>query len=391
MGANGSEPAGLVDEGEAHVSIPDWILLGPLLGDAKVLYGILKHYARRAGSAFPSMPTLANDLVGRHTGKCCPSRVVPGDAPTPRHTDTVKRLTERLVEFGALTVQPRWKGRGENGEVVYYLQPGLGRAQTSHLYTLRWREPKRADATATAPIGERDESDPPRTDAGTPNAGAPDPPRTDAPPPNGGKSGPPRTDAPTANPGNQGAPRSDAGEDKSGPPRTESATPPASERAKALKEEALRTKNKKNNTSADAAAAPPTPNGKDNMMREDVERLCAHLVDRIVGNNPGARPRVSQKWRDAARLLMDRDGHPEASIRAAIDWCQRSEFWRTVILSMPNLREHYERLQAQALREQQRDGGGRANGNGHRPPNHVADPTVAERHAGMFDEPARAV
>jgi len=85
-------------------------------------------------------------------------------------------------------------------------------------------------------------------------------------------------------------------------------------------------------------------------FRDDVERLCLHLADRIEGNGC-KRPTVTQKWRDAARLMLDRDERAEDKIRKAIDWCQDSEFWRTNVMSMPTLREQYDRLQLQAQRE----------------------------------------
>jgi hypothetical protein len=88
--------------------------------------------------------------------------------------------------------------------------------------------------------------------------------------------------------------------------------------------------------------------------REDAERLCVHLADRIEGNG-SKRPAITQKWRDAARLMLDRDGRTEQQVHAAIDWCQGSEFWRTNILSMPTLREQYDRLRLQAQRDHGRD------------------------------------
>lgn len=77
--------------------------------------------------------------------------------------------------------------------------------------------------------------------------------------------------------------------------------------------------------------------------REDVERLCRHLADRIEANG-SRRPAIGKRWRDAARLLIDKDGRTEAQVMTAIDWCQQDEFWHRNILSMPKLREHYDRL-----------------------------------------------
>lgn len=92
--------------------------------------------------------------------------------------------------------------------------------------------------------------------------------------------------------------------------------------------------------------------------RDDVERLCEHLAVRIVENGSN-RPSITQKWRDAARLMLDRDGRSEDQIHAAIDWCQSDGFWQTNILSMPKLRDKYDQLRLQAQR-----GNGRASQNG---------------------------
>lgn len=83
--------------------------------------------------------------------------------------------------------------------------------------------------------------------------------------------------------------------------------------------------------------------------RDDVERLCAHLADRIEANG-SKRPTITRRWRDAARLLLDRDNRTEEQVVRAIDWCQADEFWRSNILSMPKLREKYDQLRLAAQR-----------------------------------------
>lgn len=111
------------------------------------------------------------------------------------------------------------------------------------------------------------------------------------------------------------------------------------------KEEPPKDESSKDSPSADAE-------GRDlNAGRDDVERLCTHLADRIEANG-SRRPTITKRWRDAARLLMDTDGRTEEQVHAAIDWCQAHEFWRANILSMPTLREKYDtlRLRAQAER-----------------------------------------
>jgi len=84
--------------------------------------------------------------------------------------------------------------------------------------------------------------------------------------------------------------------------------------------------------------------------RPEVHRLCARLADRIEANG-SKRPPVTAKWRDAARLMLDKDGRTEEQVTAAIDWCQDNEFWRSNILSMPKLRDKYDQLRLQWLRQ----------------------------------------
>jgi DNA-binding transcriptional ArsR family regulator len=87
--------------------------------------------------------------------------------------------------------------------------------------------------------------------------------------------------------------------------------------------------------------------------RLDVERVCKHLADRIEENG-SKRPTITQGWRDAARRLIDRDGKSVDQILKAIDWSQSDEFWKANILSLPKLREQYDRLRLAAQRPQPR-------------------------------------
>ena len=92
------------------------------------------------------------------------------------------------------------------------------------------------------------------------------------------------------------------------------------------------------------------PKGKDvSPTRQDVDRVCEHMADSVEART-GKRPKVTKTWRDAARLLIDRDGHTEADCLAAIDWSANDEFWRSNILSLPTLRKQYDRLSMQAQR-----------------------------------------
>ena len=110
------------------------------------------------------------------------------------------------------------------------------------------------------------------------------------------------------------------------------------------------------------AAQDPTPTATDDdsalealivadalSERPDVEAICAHMAD-SVADRTGRRPRITKKWRDAARLMIDRDGRTPDQIHATIDWVARSEFWRSNILGVPKLREKWDTLNLQAER-----------------------------------------
>jgi hypothetical protein len=86
-------------------------------------------------------------------------------------------------------------------------------------------------------------------------------------------------------------------------------------------------------------------------QRGDVERLCRRLADRVEANG-SKRPTITKAWRDAARLMLDRDGRTEDQIAAAIDWCQGDEFWLANVMSMTKLRTQYDRLRLAAARQQ---------------------------------------
>jgi hypothetical protein len=85
--------------------------------------------------------------------------------------------------------------------------------------------------------------------------------------------------------------------------------------------------------------------------REDVELICLALANRIEANG-SKRPNITQRWRDAARRMIDLDGRTLDQVLAAIDWCQSDEFWQANILSTPKLRQKYDQLRLAALRQQ---------------------------------------
>lgn len=93
----------------------------------------------------------------------------------------------------------------------------------------------------------------------------------------------------------------------------------------------------------------------DTNRREDVERVCAQLRQRVINNGkPAHRVMITQGWRTSARLLIDRDGVSEDKIIRAIDWVQDHDFWHSRVRSMPKLREKYFELRDQAQRDRKR-------------------------------------
>lgn len=86
-------------------------------------------------------------------------------------------------------------------------------------------------------------------------------------------------------------------------------------------------------------------------VRLDVEKACTLLAD-LVEANGSKRPSINKRWRDAARLLIDKDGRTLDQVLTAIRWCQNDEFWRGNVMSMPKLRDKYDQLRHAALRQQ---------------------------------------
>lgn len=80
--------------------------------------------------------------------------------------------------------------------------------------------------------------------------------------------------------------------------------------------------------------------------------LCQLLAE-LVEKNTGRKPAIGKKWRDAERLLIERDQRDPAQAERLLRWSQRDEFWRGNILSMPKFRAQYDQLLLHAKRSQQ--------------------------------------
>ncbi|MGW3072328.1 hypothetical protein [Kitasatospora sp. NPDC001132] len=105
------------------------------------------------------------------------------------------------------------------------------------------------------------------------------------------------------------------------------------------------TEEKRTTSSSSADGEPPA----DPPIRHDVERVCRALADAVAANG-SRKPTITKAWRDAARLMLDKDGIALDDILGAIRWSQADEFWRSNVLSMPTLRKQYDRLRLAAQR-----------------------------------------
>lgn len=89
---------------------------------------------------------------------------------------------------------------------------------------------------------------------------------------------------------------------------------------------------------SEVATAPPRP---------EIEALCTLLAD-LIEQNGSKRPTIGKAWRDATRLMLDRDQRTPEQIAYLIRWSQADEFWRSNIQSMPKLRDKFDQLRLKA-------------------------------------------
>jgi hypothetical protein len=75
------------------------------------------------------------------------------------------------------------------------------------------------------------------------------------------------------------------------------------------------------------------------------------LADKILENNPGflhlqpdRRNRTIDIWSGDMRRLIENDKRPVDEIITVIDFCQGDNFWKSVILSVKNLQDNYDKL-----------------------------------------------
>lgn len=103
---------------------------------------------------------------------------------------------------------------------------------------------------------------------------------------------------------------------------------------------------------------------------QEAKALAEYLADAMVesGGAGTKRPNVTRKWVQTMELLVRLDERTPEQVRNAIDWCHRgagANFWSVNILSPGKLREQYERLRRQAMRDgstPRQDGRAKVNG-----------------------------
>lgn len=72
--------------------------------------------------------------------------------------------------------------------------------------------------------------------------------------------------------------------------------------------------------------------------------LCSLLAELMVENQCKP-PTISNTWLDAERRLVNIDHRDPAEAEKVLRWCQKDQFWRANILSLPKFRAQYDKLQ----------------------------------------------
>lgn len=80
--------------------------------------------------------------------------------------------------------------------------------------------------------------------------------------------------------------------------------------------------------------------------RPDIDKVIQNFSDMLKVNDIKHKP--GQTWRNAARLLIDRDGYTPDQILFVARFATTDEFWKSNILSLPKLREKFEALKIKA-------------------------------------------
>jgi hypothetical protein len=80
--------------------------------------------------------------------------------------------------------------------------------------------------------------------------------------------------------------------------------------------------------------------------RPDIDGVIQGFSELLKSNDIKHKP--GQSWRNATRLLIDKDGYTPDQIMYVARFATADEFWKSNILSMPKLREKFEALKIKA-------------------------------------------
>lgn len=81
--------------------------------------------------------------------------------------------------------------------------------------------------------------------------------------------------------------------------------------------------------------------------RPDVEHVISSFSELLKANDV-KHNKPGKAWKDAARLLIDKDGYTPEQILYVARYATADEFWKSNILSLPKLREKFEALKIKA-------------------------------------------
>jgi len=104
-------------------------------------------------------------------------------------------------------------------------------------------------------------------------------------------------------------------------------------------------------TSPETSLEPYSEPSLKNVLSPDAQRLAYLLADKIAENGY-KRPTVTQEWVRCMDRTIRIDGREPAQLEKAIEWVTGHDFWSMNVRSPQKLREHYERLRAEAQRTQ---------------------------------------
>jgi len=127
------------------------------------------------------------------------------------------------------------------------------------------------------------------------------------------------------------------------PEKTKRDSSVTTERESKSKRESKRERKKKSQTASQSSSA--------TVPAADAP-LSHLLADRVADNDPnGTRPRVTRRWADQERLMIERDNRKPDEAKRLIEWTVKDSFWAGNVLSMPKFREKYTTLYHAATRD----------------------------------------